>query len=124
MTTEEHLNLILTFCRSRLALAEKRTPGIFSVTTTQNQQPGYPFAVIKFENAFSWNTVISAHVRSKEDAEFIAACAGAAEAGWCATIAAVIAILSSSQTTVHWHAILKPMRDAIRAAYPLELLTP
>lgn len=61
-------------------------------------------------------------VQDAANATFIAACAGAAEAGWRATIAAIeqynrFCCLFDFDT-------IQPLADAILAAYPLELLQP
>ena len=68
MTTTEKLQKIKAECERLLALAEKRTPGKW-----------FPTGRTACYNA--------------NDAEFIAACAGLAEAGWKATIAAIDDIL-------------------------------
>lgn len=112
MTTEEHLDLILTFCRSRLALAEKRTPGPW------RHMSGSAARGIRSPNYI----VVPCSVFDAEDAAFIASCAGAAEAGWRATIAAIeqynrFCGLLDFDT-------MQPLADAILAAYPLELLQP
>lgn len=43
----------------------------WSVITTEFQKPGYPYAIVHFNDLPSGNEVVSAHVASKEDAEFI-----------------------------------------------------
>lgn len=43
------------------------------VVTTDYQKPGYPYAVIQYTDKPSGNEVISAHVRSKEEADMFAA---------------------------------------------------
>lgn len=129
MTAEEHLDKIVEFCRSRLALAEKRTPGKWwsrvngvgssSVFTLTPEGTYHPDAA-----AVAYGPLNAEH------ADFIAACAGAAEAGWRATIAAIGAFRRqpAPEGTYHpdnplfvedAHAVA-----AILAAYPLELLEP
>lgn len=119
MTKHEHLQRIRAKCVENLAIAEKRTPGKW---------------------LYGWNmigdgigTIICiAPMRSEtltasewvEDKRFIAACAGAAEAGWRSTIAAIdfllrdcprISGLSMSRNE-------KSMCDDILTAWPEELL--
>ena len=94
MKTQEHLDKIVAKCRTNLALAKKRTPGEWGVLNSL------------------WTA------RSEDDADYIAACAGAAEAGWRATIATIeglreMAIGDQYSTN---------MTAAIIGAWPEELL--
>lgn len=75
MTTTEKLQRIRARCVKLLALAEKRTPGKWFYYL----EPRLPITG-------------ECDVRP-DDAAYIAACAGAAEAGWRATIAAIDSIL-------------------------------
>lgn len=93
-TTEtEKPNLILAKCRENLALAEKRTPGKWVIT---HREPGHSSRAPRnitgpLGSAFQpgvMRTCIAAPHRN-DDADFIAACAGSAEAGWRSTIAAI-----------------------------------
>jgi hypothetical protein len=75
MNTQEHLHKIKAKCQKLLAIAEKRTQGQWSqdrlyVDTDDNND------LIKVEGNIN-------------NAAFIASCAGAAEAGWLATILAI-----------------------------------
>lgn len=116
MNTEEHLELILTFCRSRLALAEKRTPGAW-------ERERYRVFPAGQEEPVCSLSVCDA------DGEFIAACAGAAEAGWRATIAAIgrfrqIADMAKAHPVFESYATWAEQGlENILAAYPLKLLT-
>jgi hypothetical protein len=101
MNTQEHLNRIKAKCQELLAIAEKRTQGQWSqdhlyVDTDDN------------------NNLIKA-AGNINNAAFIASCAGAAEAGWRATIAAidVIELLEAHNG---------PLATTIIAAWPQELL--
>lgn len=118
MKTEEHLELILTFCRSRLEMAARRTPGEW--TNQPISMTGY--TLLRAGEPWGSNSV-SVQMKTG-DAAFIAACAGAAEAGWRATIAAIEGLQQLAQTTVTWMAIHQHTLRAILAAYPLELITP
>ena len=115
MNTTEHLERIKARCEQLLAIAEKRESGLW-IDSRENGK----IIIRPLGNMSECDKV--GQVWTANDAEFIASCAGPAEAGWRATIAAVVAILSSSQITEHWFAILKPMRDDIIAAWPEELL--
>ena len=92
MTTTEHLNAITAKCRELLAIAEKRTPGTW--TTGKGNK-----TVREAANTGAYSFIARTHLAGgfcpREDSEkvtnaaFIAACAGSAEAGWRATIAAI-----------------------------------
>ena len=85
MSTTEHLELILEFCRRNLAIAEKRTKGPWGLDHDDDSC----FITVGTVNdlGFISNPVTTMH--SESDAEFIATCAGAAESGWRATIVAI-----------------------------------
>ncbi len=74
MTTQEHLERIKAKCSELLAIAEKRTPGKW-------QEGGWSRQIKTGRERI--------HVEHKGNHAFIAACAGPAEAGWRATIAAI-----------------------------------
>lgn len=81
MNTQEHLEKIKAKCLRLLAIAEKRTPGEWKAGTKGLSINGISYRLkqvgdldITFEES---------------DLTFIAACAGTAEAGWRATIAAI-----------------------------------
>lgn len=90
MTTAEHLEKIKAKCRANLALAEKRTPGDWIAANLGEATE----ATVRAESGFIVCTVnqFAASFGDKKDqanAAYIAACAGAAEAGWRSTIAAI-----------------------------------
>lgn len=100
MTTEEHLKKIKAKCESLLAIAEKRTPGEWTLFHQQGERPGIEcgdtsIVIIGREDDFADD----GGVRGRDDVEaihnaaFIASCAGTAEAGWRSTIAAIDALL-------------------------------
>ena len=113
LTTEEHLNRILAKCKSLLETARKRTPG-------------------------EWPAIYGASMRiaqtnpnkdlamTCDDCRFIASCAGPAEAGWEATIAAIEYIRSDAEifgeNTPRGQAARSQL-NAIIAAWPEELLS-
>jgi hypothetical protein len=77
MSRGKHLDKIVAKCRELLATAEKRTPGKWTAggrydADYVDKGDDYPFCVL-----------------DSHDAAYIAACAGLAEAGWRATIAAI-----------------------------------
>ncbi len=120
MTTQEHLQRIKATCQHLLAQAEKRTPG-------------------KWNNRHHRAEVLSQHddlvaccddlLSTPDDVfhacingDFIASCAGPAEAGWRATIAAIdglekchVALPDGDDTA--WNGL-----NAILSAWPEELL--
>jgi len=103
MSVEEHLNRIVAKCRELLAIAGKRTPG----------------PIID-------NVNFCAH--SRMDADFIASCAGPAEAGWRATIAACEFIQAYRKVAFGWdgdcgaNRLVDAIEDQLTAAWPEELL--
>jgi hypothetical protein len=111
MNTQEHLNLIKAKCQELLAIAEKRTAGKWEqdhlyVDTDDNND------LIKAEGNIN-------------NATFIASCAGPAEAGWRATIAAIDELTALNNESClydghegqHTHRLSK-----LIAAWPEELL--
>ncbi len=99
MTTQEHLNKILEKCRAFLEIAEKRTPGTWQHGDARKEvsldhvyrqptKPGQAAGVCTSGLASG----ISSE-QAENDAAFIAACAGQAEAMARSTIAAVTDIL-------------------------------
>jgi len=133
MTTQEHLEKIVTKCRELLAIAEKRTPGKWESGPTS--QPTQGLLVRGCDRYAKWRASTQMPI---EDAAFIAACAGAAEAGWRSTIAAIEGLLlimaddkvAAKQLSNHFGVddSLPPeytpskTLDAIIAAWPEELL--
>lgn len=88
MNTQEKLEAIRAWCVNALEnVAAKRTPGKWTVDYAQGimAADGEPICYI---------CLASASPTPVPDAAYIAACAGAAEAGWKATIAAIDHILS------------------------------
>lgn len=82
MSREEKLEAIAQRCRELLAISEKRTPGAWYVDYAQGVMApnGSPISYIH---------LAAASTKPVPDAQFIASCAGAAEAGWRATLAAI-----------------------------------
>jgi len=82
MTREQKLEAIARRCRELLAIAEKRTQGAWYVDYAQGVMApnGSPISYIH---------LAAASTKPVPDAKFIASCAGAAEAGWRATLAAI-----------------------------------
>jgi hypothetical protein len=123
MTTTEHLQKIKAKCEALLALAEKRTPGRWNsiycnVHCARNIDAStascFPVDGIIFDD------------EAEDNATFIAACAGTAEAGWKSTISAIdsaIEMLSLfSNPHAYSHRLASNMAEAIIAAWPEELL--
>jgi hypothetical protein len=105
ITPTEHLQLIKAECERLLAIAEKRTQGKWKRHELQ--------ATIKGEQRDVARCLLY------EDATFIAACAGRAEAGWKATIAGCDEALYLLDNGIQED----PFAKAILAAWPIELLT-
>lgn len=142
MSTDAHLELILAFCRSRLALAEERTPGPWLVKQRGEHGKGIRI-VYRIGERYRGEDVCGGVAeileyqssmepkdqRNQANADFIAACAGAAEAGWRATIAAIgrfrqIADMAKAHPVFESFATWAEQGlENILAAYPLELLT-
>jgi len=93
MTTDDHLDLILAHCRERLAIAEKRTKGRWCNDPLGTQCIGDISTldadpIAQAQSRQPLRTPSPDHERIA-NAQFIAACAGSAEAGWRATIASI-----------------------------------
>lgn len=128
VTTEHHLDLILAFCRKNLALAEKRTPGLWRYARAM--QSGFRLATTDLLK----KGVL--YVRdcdlTDDNGTFIAACAGAAEAGWHATIAALEGLQEMQKNVRGWRddngccgAALQYIHSqfqSVLTAYPLDLI--
>ena len=123
MTQQEHLNRIRARCVELLEIAKHRTPELWnpSFDTT-----GFPcVASVKDTRIATTDLSCSRFGVRQDDTTFIASCAGAAEAGWKATIVAIDSIFNppSSQTTHNWIAIYeKETVERIIASWPAELL--
>ena len=122
MTTEEHLQRIRARCTELLAIAEKRTPGrwraskgawtgmwsVSGVDTVCDLSYEDDHASIEYPN-------------DGANATFIASCAGPAEAGWKATIAAINDIVVRKQFDGGAFPTCA-VTSGILAAWPEELL--
>lgn len=110
--TAEKLARIKARCLELLALAEKRTPAPWFVT----KQGGVASDVI----GEGWRVISG----PTQNAAFIAACAGAAEAGWRTTIAAIEHVQRNLKMSSYKpeRATLIELHDAILAAWQEELL--
>jgi hypothetical protein len=127
ITTTEHLQLIKAECERLLAIAEKRTQGEWSVFYGGGKTIAVDIGATphgKRPNIVDWCGFDQNDLPKKEsltNARFIAACAGRAEAGWEATIAAIDALESMAAIPMDI-SILQLTKD-ILAAWPIELLT-
>jgi len=122
MTTTEHLERIKAKCHALIDLAEKRTPGKWDYNTSPGMQ-----TVTAMDGAATIG--LGFHLTcSNLTMPYIAACAGAAEAGWRATIEAIEGLQRALDYTgweVHTYMIKRHIEDslaAILAAWPEELL--
>ena len=133
MNTEEHLDMIVAFCERNLAIAEKRTQGewaldplgLGTVGDVCTREDAGPIAQAQPRQPLGRGIP---DTERTANAQFIATCAGASEAGWLATI-----------TTINGLRLIEGIRwgydgdcgalllseltiDAILAAYPIELI--
>jgi hypothetical protein len=124
MNTQEHLNRIKAKCQKLLAIAEKRTAGEWRILDADDECPGIEAG--KTSIVIWGGEDDEAGVRTGfNDATFIASCAGAAEAGWRATIAAIDELTALNDESClydghegqHTHRLRK-----LIAAWPKELL--
>jgi len=137
MTTEGPLDKIIAKCRELLALAEKRTPGIWGRRKNWNddleEHDVFPLEQ-KCEPPFSAVSICCAddcRDESAVNAAFIAACAGNAEAGWKSTLAVIDYVLEIMEVLgqnpehplhVREQEVAEAIALKIIAAYPIELL--
>jgi hypothetical protein len=156
MTRDEHLDRIVAKCRELLAIAEGRTPGPWHWVNPSNDNPiDFTQFDERLVESARGTTIGEASLRSvretrspfgdytlpvflaeseeisKPNAAFIASCAGSAEAGWRATIAAIEGLrgmLSYFSSYVDNSAAfagrdrIRDALDAIIAAWPEEML--
>jgi hypothetical protein len=115
MTTTEHLQLIKSECERLLAIAEKRTQGnwTWGMRYIASPQDSREIAMIPHglpcTHGHEWT----------DNASYIAACSGRAEAGWRSTIAAIDLIFELHSLDIPELTVTK----TILAAWPIELLT-
>ncbi len=114
MNTEEHLNKIREKCRELLAIAEKRTQGWWTNAGENIYTASHPSQHIANSNSANFR------IGNSSNAAFIAACAGPAEAGWRATIAAIDWIVSIRRNEGPEGSY--EMLNNILSAWPEELL--
>jgi hypothetical protein len=131
MNQQEKLKRIRARCVELLAIAERRTQGEWA-DCPETLDNGRLFNTINARDSFVVHVCSTTHVH--EDARFIASCAGPAEAGWKATIAAIDGLQSLSKLPqveapdeMHraWEQDAREASEhlnAIIAAWPEELL--
>jgi hypothetical protein len=127
MTTEEYLNRIKTKCQELLANAEKRTPGtwdsqVYDVGAAEKEARIF---LPSSDPSRLWQrtTLATTERYNTHDAIFIASCAGAAEAGWLATVAAIDLLEYAADIgTGHYTPLATEAAQKIIAAWPEELL--
>ena len=105
---QEHLDKIVAKCRANLALAEKRTPGEWHLSKNGSA-------------AYAGTDQVCYCGNYPADADYIASCAGAAEAGWKSTIAAIEFLLAKGEPG-ELEIEDEQLIGAILAAWPKELL--
>ena len=134
MNTKEHLEKIKTKCQELLAIAEKRTPGEWAHWPTHwaggSMYVKYSKENCPWINAEGKSDIARvnpfgayANDESMANAAFIAYCAGPAEAGWRATIAAIEAYQfeSTCDSYIDQEKAAEFMQQLI-AAWPEELV--
>lgn len=118
MTREEHLNKILAKLDTLIEGAKKRTQGKWRLTVGCVKAGD---AVVAYPPRMT-DTLPSGGIN---DGEFIASCAGPAEAGWIATRAAIVALRAMALhplTAGVERALASDTLDTIIAAWPEEIL--
>ena len=130
MTTTEKLQLVRVRCVELLAIAEKRTPGKWEQKPEELHRDyirirgtrlGGRFKVCNVNGSTGNNESYEREAKeTRANANFIASCAGPAEAGWRSTIAAIDFILNNPpiRGLYRWN----DMAVQIAAAWPDELL--
>ncbi len=113
MTTQEHLNKILEKCRAFLEIAEKRTPGEWY--ESQHKSAVYSRHTKCSQVSYTGGG-------KNEDAAFIAACAGPAEAMARSTIAACEIALEILRFKTPPNDITRRFIDSLITAWLEELL--
>jgi len=153
MSRDEHLDKIVAKCRELLAIAEGRTPGPWHWVNPSNDNPiDFTQFDERLVESARGTTIGEASLRSvretrspfgdytlpvflaeseeisKPNAAFIAACAGPAEAGWLATIAAIEGLRGIAEVAWDGNEVHPCGMDAsqvlktIIAAWPEEML--
>lgn len=133
MNTVEHLQLIRARCVELLEIADKRTAGAWRCAHKKRETGSYSIQTYYIPYIKKDSNVIAEGWESDEEKDsdftFIAACAGAAEAGWRATITAIDGLQGYAAFTESDNAsvclIGQPAQDAINSiitAWPIELL--
>jgi hypothetical protein len=130
MNTQKHLQAIKDKCQELLAIAEKRTAGNWIHATDLGQvgsiECGIEVIAMTQEHVSLAGNRRGQVERRNHNAAFIASCAGAAEAGWRATIAAIDCYLFHRKSNQGgWQGdcnARERMKDEIIAAWPPELL--
>lgn len=139
MNQKEHLDRIVARCRELLAAAEERTPGRWEVCgATHVWSPEAKSNVATVSEPRGRNEVKYEEVKYEEikfgspnaheaysNATFIASCAGAAEAGWLATIVAIELIQQTMyrEQGADYTPLSEEAAKQIIAAWPEELLS-
>jgi len=113
----EHLLLIESHLKKLLAIAENRTHGKWEIIGQHQTEvlalDGTQEAIVVVDTRFFKEQT---NPNEKEDATFIAACAGNAEAGWKSTLRTIA--MCRQLTSPYSNLII----NEIFAAYPIELL--
>lgn len=116
LTQLEHLRLLKAHLETLLETAQKRTPGEWAGE--------YELVAQIIPNQSEFGELIC-EGKSYPDMDFIASCAGNAEAGWKSTLAAIDGLCKAREALlkVDWDACeLTPAFDSILAAWPIETL--
>lgn len=131
ITTEQYDQLILKYCRTKLALAWNRTPGIWSWdgdpsnTDAKYREQNAPWLIQRNESSKS---ILKGDIYCPTiaDALYITACSEVAEAGWRATIAAIEGCNNAMNTqyfkTAAGSQYIADTLANIRAFFPLSLI--
>ena len=118
MTTAQldHLRAIGAHLERLLEIAKKRTPGRWEKADDCVRRNSSQAALIVVFGRQAGLT----RIQDEQDATFIAACAGNAEAGWVVARSTIEQIISMRKDTTCWDFVGKPLMKSILAQWPLE----
>jgi hypothetical protein len=119
MTQTEHLQLIRARCVELLEIAEKRS--LEYLAPRELNRRDYEIDGARIGGGCIELDGLQTHGLRCNDATFIASCAGAAEAGWRATVEAIDLASKETGDDVPYNTFDRIL-DSIISAWPIELL--
>ena len=120
MSREQKLEAIAAKCRELLAISQKRTPGQWIHELKRDSiwsESDFDLQIARTSSKPGAGEMRDADQRRK-NAEFIASCAGAAEAGWRATLAAIQTLDAVTMLSVeNWQRLADEIISAWEGQY-------